>query len=51
MLQDFYLIEKLTKVVSERIPERHVHAKGALAKGFFNCTNPDIAKYTKANFI
>jgi catalase len=32
----------------ERIPERVVHAKGAGAHGYFECTSDEAAKYTKA---
>ena len=48
ILQDFHLIDKLAHFNRERIPERVVHAKGAGAHGYFECTE-DITKYTKAN--
>lgn len=46
-LEDKYLIEKLAHFVRERIPERVVHAKGAGAHGYFECTK-EQTKYTKA---
>lgn len=47
LLQDTHLIEKLAHFDRERIPERVVHAKGAGAHGYFECT-VDMSKYTKA---
>ena len=47
MLQDFNLIDKLAHFDRERIPERVVHAKGAGAHGYFECTS-DCSKWTKA---
>eukprot|EP00187_Rhodella_violacea_P005310 CAMPEP_0174895374 /NCGR_PEP_ID=MMETSP0167-20121228/9802_1 /TAXON_ID=38298 /ORGANISM="Rhodella maculata, Strain CCMP736" /LENGTH=492 /DNA_ID=CAMNT_0016134691 /DNA_START=46 /DNA_END=1524 /DNA_ORIENTATION=+ len=38
LLEDYHLIEKLAQFGHERIPERVVHARGAAAKGFFECT-------------
>ena len=35
MLEDYHLLEKLAQFDRERIPERVVHARGAVAKGFF----------------
>lgn len=35
LLEDYHLIEKLAQFDRERIPERVVHARGAVAKGFF----------------
>ncbi|OJF90315.1 catalase [Alkalibacterium sp. 20] len=51
LLQDVHLIEKLAHFNRERVPERVVHAKGAGAHGHFTVTNPDIANYTKADFL
>ncbi|XP_065211364.1 catalase-like [Planococcus citri] len=47
LLQDSDLIDEITHFDRERIPERVVHAKGAGAFGYFECTH-DITKYTKA---
>lgn len=49
-LEDKYLVEKLAHFVRERIPERVVHAKGAGAYGYFECTK-DMSKYTKAKLF
>ena len=49
-LEDKYLVDKLAHFVRERIPERVVHAKGAGAYGYFECTN-DMSKYTKAKMF
>jgi len=38
LLEDYHLIEKVAHFARERIPERVVHARGASAKGFFECT-------------
>ncbi len=35
----------------ERIPERVVHAKGAGAHGYFEVTNGDLSKYSKAKLF
>lgn len=50
LLEDVYLIEKLSHFNRERIPERVVHAKGAGAYGYFEATK-DMSKYTKAKFL
>ena len=50
LLQDHYLLEKLSHFNRERIPERVVHAKAAGAFGEFTVTN-DITKYTKADIF
>lgn len=50
LLQDHYLLEKLSHFNRERIPERVVHAKAAGAFGTFTITN-DITKYTKAKIF
>ena len=35
LLEDLQVQEKLASINRERIPERIVHAKGAVAKGYF----------------
>src|SRR3954465_15502854 len=40
LLEDFHFREKITHFDHERIPERVVHARGAAAHGFFECTAP-----------
>jgi len=50
LLQDTHLIEKLAHFNRERIPERVVHAKGAGAFGYFECTH-DMSRYTRAHFL
>lgn len=50
LLQDSHLIEKLAHFNRERIPERVVHAKGAGAFGYFECTH-DMSQYTRAKFL
>ncbi|XP_048767510.2 catalase-like [Ostrea edulis] len=47
LLQDFVFTDEMAHFNRERIPERVVHAKGAGAFGYFECTH-DITKYTKA---
>ncbi|WP_156151395.1 catalase KatA [Domibacillus indicus] len=51
LIQDVHLLEKLAHFNRERVPERVVHAKGAGAHGYFEVTNNDISKYTKAGFL
>jgi catalase len=51
LLQDTHLLDKLAHFDRERIPERVVHAKGAGAHGFFECTASDLARYTTARFL
>ncbi|GGB55452.1 catalase [Virgibacillus dakarensis] len=51
LIQDYHLLEKLAHFDRERIPERVVHAKGAGAFGYFEVTNDEISKYTKADFL
>ncbi|TFB21775.1 catalase [Filobacillus milosensis] len=51
LIQDVHLLEKLAHFDRERIPERVVHAKGAGAHGYFEVTNDEISKYTKADFL
>jgi len=50
LLQDYFLVEKLAHFDRERIPERVVHAKGAGAFGYFECT-ADLSNYTKAHLF
>jgi catalase len=50
LLEDFVLREKITSFDHERIPERVVHARGAGAFGYFECTE-DISRYTSAGFL
>lgn len=50
LMQDTHLLEKLGHFNRERIPERVVHAKGAGAHGYFECS-ADVTKYTKAKFL
>ena len=50
LLQDHYLLEKLSHFNRERIPERVVHAKAAGAHGVLTVTQ-DITKYTKARLF
>jgi catalase len=47
LLEDFILREKLTHFDHERIPERVVHARGAGAHGYFECTR-DLTAITRA---
>lgn len=39
LLEDYHLLEKLAQFDRERIPERVVHARGAVAKGFFEVSS------------
>ncbi len=50
LLEDFVLREKITSFDHERIPERVVHARGAGAFGYFECTE-DISKFSSAGFL
>lgn len=50
LLEDFLLREKITSFDHERIPERAVHARGAGAFGFFECTE-DLSEFTSAGFL
>jgi catalase len=50
LLEDYHLIEKVAHFARERIPERVVHARGASAKGFFECTH-DVTHLTCADFL
>ncbi|MTH79888.1 catalase [Paracoccus aestuariivivens] len=40
LLEDFILREKIFHFDHERIPERIVHARGSVAHGYFECTDP-----------
>lgn len=46
LIQDNNFIEDMAHFDRERIPERVVHAKGAGAFGYFECTH-DVTKYTR----
>lgn len=50
LLEDFVLREKITSFDHERIPERVVHARGAGAFGYFECTE-DLSRFTSAGFL
>jgi hypothetical protein len=50
LLQDVWLIEKLTPFAREVIPERRMHAKGSGAHGTFTVTH-DITRYTKSKIF
>ncbi|KAK2076073.1 Carnitine O-acetyltransferase mitochondrial [Prototheca wickerhamii] len=50
LLEDYHLVEKLSNFDRERIPERVVHARGAVAKGFFEVTH-DVSHLTCADFL
>ena len=41
LLEDYHLVEKLAQFDRERIPERVVHARGSVAKGFFEVSQRD----------
>lgn len=51
LLQDQHLLEKLARFNRERIPERVVHAVGSGAHGFFEVTNPDVARWTRMRML
>jgi catalase len=40
LIEDLHFREKINHFDHERIPERVVHARGAAAHGFFECTHP-----------
>jgi len=50
LLEDYHLVEKIAQFDRERIPERVVHARGAVAKGFFEVTH-DVSHLTCADFL
>ncbi|CAG4976646.1 unnamed protein product [Colias eurytheme] len=45
-----YLLDSITHIIRERIPERFVHAKGAAAFGYFEVTH-DITNICKAKLF
>jgi catalase len=51
LLQDFVLLDHLSKFDRERIPERVVHAKGSGAFGYFEVTDPYIRTVCKASLF
>jgi catalase len=51
VFEDFLLFEKMAHFNRERIPERVVHAKGSGAYGHFECTGPEITRYTTAKLF
>jgi catalase len=51
VFEDFLLFEKMAHFNRERIPERVVHAKGSGAYGHFECTSPEITRYTTAKLF
>ncbi|MBA2965690.1 MULTISPECIES: catalase [Ramlibacter] len=50
LLQDFLLLDKLSRFGHERIPERVVHARGCGAHGYFEVTKP-LGQFTSADFL
>ncbi len=50
LMEDFHFREKITHFDHERIPERIVHARGAGAHGYFECTK-SMSKFTSAKFL
>lgn len=48
LLADSAYLEETAHFNRERIPERVVHAKGAAAFGYFEVTNTEVCKYSKA---
>jgi catalase len=50
LLEDFAFLDKLTHFDRERIPERVVHARGSVAKGYFELTHP-LKAYTTAKVL
>lgn len=50
LMDDFHLREKIMRFDHERIPERAVHARGAGAHGFFECTTA-IPQLTRAGLF
>jgi len=50
LLEDYHLLEKVAQFDRERIPERVVHARGTIAKGFFEVTH-DVSALTCADFL
>ncbi|HEX8488806.1 MAG TPA: catalase [Propionibacteriaceae bacterium] len=54
-LENYQFLEKISHFDRERIPERVVHARGAVAYGFFEatglCGDEPIAKFTRAKLF
>ena len=50
LLEDFHSREKIQHFDHERIPERIVHARGAAAHGYFECTQA-MGAFTAASFL
>ncbi|KAK9819827.1 hypothetical protein WJX72_002822 [[Myrmecia] bisecta] len=50
LLEDFHLIEKMQQFDREKTPERIVHARGIVAKGYFEVTH-DITDLTCAELF
>jgi catalase len=50
VLEDVPLVEKLGQLDREKIPERVVHARGMVAKGYFQVTH-DVTDICKADFL
>ncbi|MCW2974147.1 MAG: katA [Thermoleophilia bacterium] len=54
-LENYHFLEKISHFDRERIPERVVHARGALAYGFFEATgtwgDEPIAQFTRAKLF
>lgn len=51
LFKEINLIENISNITHERIPERIVHAKGAGAYGEFECTSDDMHNYSSADFL
>ncbi|MTH61863.1 catalase [Paracoccus litorisediminis] len=50
LLEDFILREKIFHFDHERIPERIVHARGSVAHGYFECSDP-IPELSRASLF
>ncbi|DBA86136.1 hypothetical protein WJX77_002458 [Trebouxia sp. C0004] len=50
LLEDHFLIEKMQQFDREKVPERVVHARGMVAKGYFEVTD-DASDITMAHFL
>ena len=50
LIEDLHFREKINHFDHERIPERVVHARGAAAHGYFECTHP-MAEFTRASLF
>jgi catalase len=54
-LENYHFLEKISHFDRERVPERVVHARGALAYGYFEATgtwgDEPIAKFTRAKLF